>query len=225
MKNVIRLTDTILWANYDSVYLDNLPDESNFTILLTSRVKTQQIYATGNAPEKLDSLVGLFTKLYRKNDFKRVDTSFAFKSSVKSLSDSLKYEGVYEKSSTKKFDPFEYGQAIIDNKIQPADNDETFACLDSIHSYHRFKTRQFFFKVYTVIAAKSDAALSEVIGGHLKDYLFHFPNECLTNYSTLGKAQKIAFIDFLAFEFYASPGNIKKRFSNTLITYKEVVFI
>ena len=105
------------------------------------------------------------------------------------------------------FNTFKYGQLIIDNKIQPSDNEETFACLDSLHTHNKFKTRQFFFKVYRTIAQKSDGALSEVIGGHLKEYLFNFPNECLENFRHLNNGEQTTFIDYLAYEFYASASS------------------
>ena len=78
----------------------------------------------------------------------------------------------------------EYGQKIINNKIEPSDNSETFACLDSIDDDNP-TTRKFFFQVYRVIARKSDSALSEVVGSYNKNYLQTFPAEALDNFKNL----------------------------------------
>ncbi|MER2999566.1 hypothetical protein [Pontibacter populi] len=97
----------------------------------------------------------------------------------------------------------EYGQNIIDNEIQPSDNNETIACLDSI-SDNDLKTRLFFFQVYRVIAKKSDGALGEIIGSYTKGYFGSYPIEALQNFKHLPEPERKLFIDNLAFEFYAS---------------------
>lgn len=97
----------------------------------------------------------------------------------------------------------DYGQKIIDNEIQPSDNIETFACLDSIDDDNT-NTRKFFFQVYRVIAKKSDGALGEVVGSYTKSYLQIFPIEALYNFKNLPSTEQNLFINNLAFEFYAS---------------------
>ncbi|POY38988.1 hypothetical protein C3K47_00360 [Solitalea longa] len=96
-----------------------------------------------------------------------------------------------------------FGQSILDGKVKPADNNETFACLDSLKSENE-NTREFFFEVYRVIAQKSDGALGEVVGGYTKAYLQSYPKECIDNFHQMSEQEQSLFIDNLAYEFYAS---------------------
>lgn len=100
-------------------------------------------------------------------------------------------------------DIFAYGQGIIDDKITPSDNQETFACLDSLNS-NKFETRKFFFKVYKVISQKADGALSDVIPMKFKEYFFQFTKEALANYKTSNAIEKSIFIENLADNFISS---------------------
>jgi len=107
-----------------------------------------------------------------------------------------------------KADIFAFGQAIIDGKIQPTDDNETFACLDSLSSLNQ-STRKFFFEVYRVIAQKADGALAEVVGAYLQFYFKAFPQEALYNFKRLDKAEQTLFINNLAYEFYFSENDYK----------------
>lgn len=107
----------------------------------------------------------------------------------------------------------EYGQKIINNEIQPSDNSQTFACLDSINDDNP-NTRRFFFQVYRVIAKKSDGALGEVVGSYTKSYLQTFPTEALHNFKNIDLPEQKLFIDNLAFEFYASGTDYKAEIDN-----------
>ena len=103
-----------------------------------------------------------------------------------------------------------FGQGIIDGKIQPSDNNETFACLDSINNPNP-TTRKFFFEVYRIIARYADGALNEVIGGYLQPYLQTFTKEALDNFKKLDKKEKEIFIDNLAYEFSMSDNDFKSE--------------
>ncbi|MBL7889283.1 MAG: hypothetical protein JNL24_07000 [Bacteroidia bacterium] len=106
-----------------------------------------------------------------------------------------------------------FAQGILDNTIQPSDNNETFACLDSLDDDNA-DTRQFYFQVYRVIAQKSDGALSEVVGSYTKSYMQLFPQEALNYYKTFDDKEKNLFIDNLAYEFYASGSDYEQDIQN-----------
>jgi hypothetical protein len=55
--------------------------------------------------------------------------------------------------------------------ITPTDNEQTLACLDSLQSKNT-ESRNFAFQVYKAVVKKSDGALTEVICGYIKDYLY-----------------------------------------------------
>lgn len=101
-----------------------------------------------------------------------------------------------------------HGQKILDNKIQPSDDDLTFACLANLYADNA-TDRAFYFKVYVVMARKSDAALSEGICGYIKTYLELYPAEAIEDFNHLSKADQDRFIEYVAFEFYASGEDYK----------------
>ncbi len=106
-----------------------------------------------------------------------------------------------------------FAQGILNNTIQPSDNDQTLACLDSLDDDNA-DTRQFYFQVYRVIAKKSDGALSEVVGSYTKSYMQLFPQEALNYYKTFDEKEKNLFIDNLAYEFYASGSDYEQDIQN-----------
>jgi hypothetical protein len=132
-------------------------------------------------------------------------------SNISSIDQKLKSEKFNKE--TKLSSIRDYGQKIIDNEIQPSDNNETFACLDSIDD-DNLNTRKFFFQVYRVIAKKSDGALGEVVGSYTKSYFQTFPIEALYNFKNLPSPEQKLFIDNLAFEFYASGTDYKADIDN-----------
>lgn len=111
-------------------------------------------------------------------------------------------------SKTQILDIRAFGQGIIEGKIRPSDNNETFACLDSINNPNP-STRKFFFEVYRIIARNADGALSEVIGEYLQPYLKTFTKEALDNFKKLDKKEQDIFIDYLAYEFSISDNDFK----------------
>ena len=106
-----------------------------------------------------------------------------------------------------------FGQSILDNKVQPSDNENTFACLDSLDDDNK-ETRTFFFNVYRVIAKKSDGALGEVVGSYTKTYFQLFPQEAFNHYKQFDKAEQTLFINNIAYEFYASGSDYKQDIEN-----------
>ena len=106
-----------------------------------------------------------------------------------------------------------FGQSILDNKVQPSDNENTFACLDSLDDDNQ-ETRTFFFKVYRAIAKKSDGALGEVVGGYTKSYFQLFPEEAFNHYKQFDKTEQTLFINNIAYEFYASGSDYKQDIEN-----------
>lgn len=106
-----------------------------------------------------------------------------------------------------------YGQGIIDGKIQPTDNIETFACLDSINNPSQL-TRKYFFEVYRTIGRNTDGALSEVIGGYLQTFLMTFTKEAIDKFLILEKKDQEIFINNLAYEFTMTDKNIKTKIDN-----------
>lgn len=100
-----------------------------------------------------------------------------------------------------------YGQSILDGTTTPSGNKETIACLDSLFGITQ-DTRDFFFDVYLSISGKSEGVLGETASEKALAYLEQFPKEAITNYNSLEKSDKEIFAQDLAFEFYASGGNI-----------------
>lgn len=107
----------------------------------------------------------------------------------------------------------EFGQRVLDNEIQPKDNIETFACLDSIDDENA-QTREFFFRVYRIIAQKSDGALTDAVGSYTKSYFQTFPQEAMDRFKKLSKSEKEHRIHNLAYEFYASGLEYEEDINN-----------
>lgn len=103
-----------------------------------------------------------------------------------------------------------YGQNLIDEKIAPGDNKLTLACLDSLMSDEP-ESRDFFFDVYLIIADKAEApAIIQLANETTVDYFEKYPLEAIGRYHALEKDDQQTIIESLAFEFYASGGNIEE---------------
>lgn len=103
----------------------------------------------------------------------------------------------------------QFGEEIISGKVEPSDNEQTFAWLDSLQS-DNLSTRNFAFRVYKAMVVKSDGALSEAISGYIKDYFSSYPKEFLDNYKTLDNQEKTSTQESIVFEFYASGTDYQK---------------
>jgi|GEM_PF-2564510 len=107
------------------------------------------------------------------------------------------------------FNSQRYGEDIISGKVEPSDNEQTFAWLDSLQSENP-NTRNFAFRVYKAMVVKSDGALSEAICGYIKEYFSSHPKEFLGNYKTLNNQEKASTQECIAFEFYAYGTDYQK---------------
>ncbi|MFC0878858.1 hypothetical protein ACE01N_19840 [Saccharicrinis sp. FJH2] len=97
----------------------------------------------------------------------------------------------------------EFAQLILDDKVKPSDNEETFKCLEKLMSDDK-KEREYYFQVYRKISRQADGALSEVLGGYIKTFFELNPDFCLSQYMDFDNIEKNIMIDNIAFEFYAS---------------------
>ncbi|TMM59313.1 hypothetical protein FEE95_07735 [Maribacter algarum] len=101
-----------------------------------------------------------------------------------------------------------YAQLILENKVSPSDNNETFECLDQLFQENK-KDLNFYFEVFRVIVKKSDGALSEVIGQYIVTFLRSYPNYFIERYTDFEFEEKMRFIDFMAYEFYFAGTDFK----------------
>lgn len=107
----------------------------------------------------------------------------------------------------------EYAQQILENKIVPSDNDETFECLNQLFVENQ-KDLNFYFNVFRVIVKKSDGALSEVIGQYIIRFLRSNPDFFIEKYSKFDSDEKDEFIGFMAYEFCFSDKDYKTEISD-----------
>ena len=124
-----------------------------------------------------------------------------------------------------------FGKDICSGKIQPSDDENTFNCLDSISNSEK-QTRVFYFSIFKCISKKSDGALSEYIGGVVKDYFENYPLEAMENYLKMEDKEKEDFSFHLSFELALSSeeaiqktcktyfGNIEKNNTSLLNNVK-----
>ncbi len=99
-----------------------------------------------------------------------------------------------------------YAQKILNNEIQPSDNDETFECMNQLITENE-EDLKFYFEVFRVIVKKSDGALSEVIGMHIMSFLKYNPDFFIEKYLSFNSDEKDNFIGFIAYEFYFSDSD------------------
>jgi hypothetical protein len=106
-----------------------------------------------------------------------------------------------------------YAQMILDNKVQPSDNDETFEVIDQLFVENQ-NDLDFYFEVFRVIVDKSDGALSEVVGQYIMSFLKLYPDFFISKYSEFEESEKMKYVYQLSFEFYYSNGNYKMEIIN-----------
>jgi hypothetical protein len=75
--------------------------------------------------------------------------------------------------------PKEIGQMILEDSVNPTDNNVTFRIMDSLLA-NNHEDRKFYFKVYTKILDKADGALAEAVGipgmRYVESYTKEFAN-------------------------------------------------
>jgi uncharacterized membrane-anchored protein YjiN (DUF445 family) len=101
-----------------------------------------------------------------------------------------------------------YAQQILENKIYPSDDDETFGCMNQLFTENQ-KDLNLYFNVFRVIVKKSDGALSEVVGQYILNFLKSNPDFFIKQYSEFDSEEKNRFTGFMAYEFYFSETDYK----------------
>ncbi len=104
-------------------------------------------------------------------------------------------------------DTREFADKLLKDLDRPSDNQQTFACMDSLVS-NKIKTRDFYWQVFQVILTKSDGALSEVVGVYLIAYLEKYPLEFTQRYKKLDKKLQSKCVHYTASELYFDESNI-----------------
>ena len=102
-----------------------------------------------------------------------------------------------------------FGQAILDGKMQAADDIRTFRTLDSLRCKNK-ADKIFYFKVANKICQTSDGALSEYVSAVFSDYYFLQTSEFLANSETLNKTEIYKWLDLIAYDLYADSKNGEK---------------
>lgn len=95
--------------------------------------------------------------------------------------DSLRTPGSYYYLSDLKLT--EVAKLMATDSIRPADNQVTFAILDSISS-KKTSTRDTFYPAFEIIVDYSDGALSEAMGMYIQRYILKYPSEFFERYKS-----------------------------------------
>ena len=117
---------------------------------------------------------------------------------IKTKAKIVETETQINKTQTRK-----YGKLILENKIYPSDNDETFECIKQLFTKDK-NDLEFYFKVFRIIVQKSDGALSEVMGIEIMKFMEFNPDYFIEQYSKFEFDEKNRFIGHIAYEFYFS---------------------
>ena len=118
--------------------------------------------------------------------------------------------------------PKEIEQMILDNKIQPTDNDVTFRVMDSLLSKN-VDDRKFYFKVFIKILDQADGALAEMVGTPAMKYVEIYTPEFMDLSRNISKENFNSWASFVGWEILLSSNDdpvkdgelfIKKLLSN-----------
>lgn len=101
-----------------------------------------------------------------------------------------------------------FSNAILNDGLAPGDNALTLMCLDSLLSPVR-SVRDHYFSVFLVICAKADGVLTELVSATGLDYIEQFPEEAIGRVKELPDVDREMLSERLAYDFYASGGQIK----------------
>ena len=102
--------------------------------------------------------------------------------------------------------PKEIGQMILDNKIQPTDNDVTFRVMDSLLSKNA-DDRKFYFKVFIKILEKADGALAEMAGTPAMKYVENYTSEFLDLSASISMENFNSWASFVGWEILLSSND------------------
>lgn len=123
--------------------------------------------------------------------------------------DSIPITDTVGSSSPDSISPREYGMLILEGKVKPSDNRETEACLEQLLAEDQ-ADRDFYFRVYRKIADNSDGALADIVSGFTKAFFTLYPDYCIMQLNEFEAKEKDAFLENLAYEFYASGIDYKE---------------
>lgn len=102
-----------------------------------------------------------------------------------------------------------YGQKILDNKVKPTDDKNTFQLIDSL--FCKNKTNQdFYFNVFNKIQQISDGALSEYVSIVASKYYFINNTEFIKKSKKMTTKAIYQWLDHVAFELYINCENGEK---------------
>lgn len=96
-----------------------------------------------------------------------------------------------------------YAEGILSGQIKLAENNETYAWLDSLQSATAVN-RQLAYRVTEFIINYGHGPLAESAGARLSSYVQVYPKDFLTNYRAAKAVTQKNLADNLAYEFYAS---------------------
>lgn len=102
-----------------------------------------------------------------------------------------------------------FGQDVLDRKINPTDDIKTFHTLDSLLCKNK-SDKLFYFKVSNKIQQTSDGALSGHVSTTFSDYYFKQNSEFIENSKTLSESDVYKWLDYIAYDLYASNPNGEK---------------
>ncbi|MCU0366395.1 MAG: hypothetical protein MUC30_04155, partial [Bacteroidales bacterium] len=102
--------------------------------------------------------------------------------------------------------PKEIGQMILDNKIQPTDNDVTSRVMDSLLSKNADE-RKFYFKVFIKILENADGALAEMAGTLAIKYVENYTSEFLDLSAGISKENFDSWASFVGWEILLSSND------------------
>jgi len=102
--------------------------------------------------------------------------------------------------------PKEIGQMILDNKIQPTDNDVTFMVMDSLLSKNA-DDRKFYFKVFIKILENADGALAEMVGTPAMKYAENYTSEFLDLSANISKENFNSWASVVGWEILLSSND------------------
>ncbi len=102
--------------------------------------------------------------------------------------------------------PKEIGQMILDNKIQPTDNDVTSRVMDSLLSKNA-DDRKFYFKVFIKILENADGALAEMVGTPAMKYVENYTSEFLDLSAGISKENFDSWASFVGWEILLSSND------------------
>ena len=105
----------------------------------------------------------------------------------------------------------EVADLIVNDSIQPIDNNITFSILDSVTKGNK-TTRDYFRAAFDIIIIKSDGALSEVIGLYCISSINENPNE-LIGWITNGKMEATteSIAGYIVYELKMADNPISKK--------------